>query len=236
MMQVRDPLEWHFKQLDHAVGLSFKANFHFALVGHLLKGYRHPTPTTVSRTIRILTMLLAIVARPQRRDKFEVTTDSVAYLTALVGYSDEVRSRCHIKHSLAHCMTNSVSQENFIIDNSTTSSSGSHQTISGISSTSGSIARRQKSWDSVDQSMLLQANQKQPTYTSYQSRSTRVSVSNENNVLLDPEVLTDVPTQALVLTTLATLVKYSTDEAEIRVLYQYLAEGAVVFPKVFPVM
>lgn len=35
---------------------------------------------------------------------------------------------------------------------------------------------------------------------------------------------------------LATLVKYATDEAELRVLYQYLAEGSVVFPKVFPVM
>lgn len=37
MMGTREPLEWHFKQLDHAVGLSFKSNFHFALVGHLLK-------------------------------------------------------------------------------------------------------------------------------------------------------------------------------------------------------
>uniref|UniRef100_A0A336KLD7 CSON013094 protein n=1 Tax=Culicoides sonorensis TaxID=179676 RepID=A0A336KLD7_CULSO len=37
MMSTREPLEWHFKQLDHAVGLSFKSNFHFALVGHLLK-------------------------------------------------------------------------------------------------------------------------------------------------------------------------------------------------------
>lgn len=38
MMETRDPLEWHFKQLDHAMGLSFRANFNFALVGHLLKG------------------------------------------------------------------------------------------------------------------------------------------------------------------------------------------------------
>lgn len=37
MSQTREPLEWHFKQLDHAVGLSFKNNFHFALVGHLIK-------------------------------------------------------------------------------------------------------------------------------------------------------------------------------------------------------
>lgn len=70
----------------------------------------------------------------------------------------------------------------------------------------------------------------------FQNRSARVSVSNENNILLDPEVLTDFSTQALVLTVLATLVKYSTDEAETRILYQYLAEGSVVFPKVFPVM
>jgi len=69
-----------------------------------------------------------------------------------------------------------------------------------------------------------------------QDRGARVSVSNENNVLLDPDVLTDFSTQALVLTVLATLVKYSTDESETRILYQYLAEASVVFPKVFPVM
>lgn len=84
MLATREPLEWHFKQLDHAVGLSFKSNFHFALVGHLLKGFRHPTPTTVSRTSRILTMLLGIVAKPMQRDKFEVSSDSVAYLTGKI--------------------------------------------------------------------------------------------------------------------------------------------------------
>lgn len=39
MMETREPLEWHFKQLDHSMGLSFKTNFNFALVGHLLKGW-----------------------------------------------------------------------------------------------------------------------------------------------------------------------------------------------------
>lgn len=63
-----------------------------------------------------------------------------------------------------------------------------------------------------------------------------MSVSNENNVLLDPEVLDDFPTQALVLTVLATLVKYSTEDAETRILYEYLAEASIVFPKVFGVM
>ena len=40
MMETREPLEWHFKQLDHSMGLSFKTNFNFAVVGHLLKGER----------------------------------------------------------------------------------------------------------------------------------------------------------------------------------------------------
>lgn len=128
MLLTREPLEWHFKQLDHAVGLSFRSNFHFALVGHLIKGFRHPSPTTQSRTSRILTMLLSIVAKPEQHDKFEVSSDSVAYLTgdvsfgcldfrlqcfglkqrfvcflhlsALIAVSEEVRSRCHVKHTL----------------------------------------------------------------------------------------------------------------------------------------
>ena len=58
MLATREPLEWHFKPLDHSVGLSFRANFHFALVGHLIKGYRHPSQATVTRTTRILSILL----------------------------------------------------------------------------------------------------------------------------------------------------------------------------------
>lgn len=103
MLETRQPLEWQSKQLDHAVGLSFHDNFHFALVGHLLKGFRHPTPTTVTRTSRVLSMLLAIVAKSKKRDKFEVTPESVAYLTALVAVSEEVRLRCHVKHTLPRC-------------------------------------------------------------------------------------------------------------------------------------
>ncbi len=80
MMETREPLEWHFKQLDHSMGLSFKTNFNFAMVGHLLKGFRHPQTNTVSRTIRVLNMLLTIVAKSFKRDKFEVSPQSVPYL------------------------------------------------------------------------------------------------------------------------------------------------------------
>ena len=50
MMETRDPLQWHFKQLDHAMGLSFKANFNFALVGHLLKGKLSSFTTVCERS------------------------------------------------------------------------------------------------------------------------------------------------------------------------------------------
>ena len=46
MMEAREPLEWQFKQLEQAVGLSFKSKFHFALVGHLIKGFRHHNTNT----------------------------------------------------------------------------------------------------------------------------------------------------------------------------------------------
>ncbi|XP_050100827.1 neurofibromin isoform X1 [Anopheles aquasalis] len=277
MMATREPLEWHFKQLDHAVGLSFKSNFHFALVGHLLKGFRHPTPTTVSRTSRVLTMLLGIIAKPHRRDKFEVTPDSVAYLTALVCFSEEVRSRCHVKHTVPRWPVESGgsgdSGSGSSSDPSAPNSAGGGPLSGGgvpggPNAAGGHGVRRQKSWDMLDQSAIQYARQSHKvqqhqiarmlfkTHRSFsvpttkerpvksaridnrrpKERGSRSSVSNESNVLLDPEVLPDSSTQALVLTVLATLVKYTTDEAETRVLYQYLAEGSIVFPKVFPVI
>ncbi|XP_035778220.1 neurofibromin-like isoform X7 [Anopheles albimanus] len=277
MMATREPLEWHFKQLDHAVGLSFKSNFHFALVGHLLKGFRHPTPTTVSRTSRVLTMLLGIIAKPHRRDKFEVTPDSVAYLTALVCFSEEVRSRCHVKHTVPRWPVESGgsgdSGSGSSSDPSAPNSAGGGPLSGGgvpggPHAAGGHGVRRQKSWDMLDQSAIQYARQSHKvqqhqiarmlfkTHRSFsvpttkerpvksaridnrrqKERGSRSSVSNESNVLLDPEVLPDSSTQALVLTVLATLVKYTTDEAETRVLYQYLAEGSIVFPKVFPVI
>ena len=42
-------------------------------------------------------MLLGIIAKPLKRDKFEVTPESVAYLSALVSVSEEVRGRCHAR-------------------------------------------------------------------------------------------------------------------------------------------
>lgn len=57
--------------------------FHWNIITYnvlFLAGFRHPSPTTVARTIRILHMLLALVGKHLNCDKFEVNTQSVAYL------------------------------------------------------------------------------------------------------------------------------------------------------------
>ncbi|XP_037071704.1 neurofibromin-like [Pollicipes pollicipes] len=301
MMSAREPLEWYFKLLDQSVGLSFKANFHFALVGHLMKGFRHPDCTTVSRTSWILTLLLNIVAKPHGRDKFEVTQENIAYMTALVSVSEEVRSRCHLKFSVDRVLSKASSVESFAVDlhlnlsllqqqgasdakQSSSSASPNHVTpgSSGGSSPAlredgtpagqaGLKAARDsgdegKAWRSLDLESQQLCQPHRPVFKTQRSssvptpsvkkevhlqaalhkletasmpskeRSARVSVSNENNLLLEPEVLTDPQIQVLALTVLATLVKHSTDGAETRVLYEYLAEASVVFPKVFPVI
>uniref|UniRef100_A0A183ARZ5 E3 ubiquitin-protein ligase HUWE1 n=1 Tax=Echinostoma caproni TaxID=27848 RepID=A0A183ARZ5_9TREM len=57
-----------------------------------------------------------------------------------------------------------------------------------------------------------------------------------SQILLDPEVLVDEATQALTIAVLTTLVRYTTDENESRVLYEFLADASMVFPRVFPVI
>ncbi len=332
MLATREPLEWYFKQLDHSVGLSFKANFHFALVGHLIKGFRHPSSNTVSRTTRILNMLLDIVAKPTDRDKYEVTKENVAYLAALVAVSDDVRSRCHVKHNFSDVLPDSPTFDSFAVDNhlkggGTSSAAatpgggnagnappGQQQPMqkrpasglalpvqdmqAGVQQHSPSDLR-QKSLELAEQPPELGGGggngavpKKPPAKLEKRSNSIpgksskspnpvdddmgnqsetdsasggedttvpmdelvaansddddgvkddetdagRPSISNENNILLDPEILNDQVTQVLVLTVMATLVKYTTDESEVRILYEYLAEASIVFPKVFPVI
>lgn len=76
--------------------------------------------------------------------------------------------------------------------------------------------------------------------TSGTGLSGRTSTSSDSvghdGVLLDEEVVSDYPSQALLLSLLATLVRNTSDENEQRVLYMYLAEASTVFRQVFPVI
>ncbi|XP_063002910.1 neurofibromin isoform X4 [Elgaria multicarinata webbii] len=290
-MEIRRPLEWHCKQMDHFVGLNFNSNFNFALVGHLLKGYRHPSPTIVARTVRILHTLLALVNKHRNCDKFEVNTQSVAYLAALLTVSEEVRSRCSLKHRKSLLLTD-VSMENVPMETYAScrtlrenqpwsSPKGSDRHLAASYPTVGQISPRTRKSMSLDMGQPSQANTKKLLGTrksfdhlisdtkapkrqemesgittppkmrrvaenDYEMEAQRISPQqhshlrkvsvSESNVLLDEEVLTDPKIQALLLTVLATLVKYTADEFDQRILYEYLAEASVVFPKVFPVV
>ncbi|XP_005169246.2 neurofibromin isoform X1 [Danio rerio] len=293
-MEIRQPLEWHCKQMDHFVGLNFNSNFNFALVGHLLKGFRHPSPTTVARTIRILHMLLALVGKHQNCDKFEVNTQSVAYLAALLPVSEEVRSRCSLKHRKL-LLFSDVTMENVQMDpysvhhedpSSRTlrenelwaSPKVSERYLVAHFPIMGQISPRTRKSMSLDMGQPSQVNTKKLLGTrksfdlllsdskapkrpeietgittppkmrrvaenEYEIETPRIShhhlrkVSvSESNVLLNEEVLTDPKIQALLLTVLATQVKNTSDEFEQRILYEFLAEASVVFPKVFPVV
>ena len=395
MMEAREPLEWQFKQLDQAVGLSFKSKFHFALVGHLIKGLRHPAPNTVARTIRLLHMLLGIAAKAEKRDKFQVTQTSAPYLAALVSVSEEVRCRCHLRYqnkfniitttTTTTTNTNNNNNNNSNNNNNNTNHNANNKTApgqkttlkspnTGLASTTimtqspsnQSLAmeennvnnsllkaksatttataitsanaqqqqpKRQRSCDLIDSSrsvilaakastsqpqgsikpqqpmsMLasvnpikylspnaslyspanttasglllgpsgffnntvinLKSNQQLQQNVSNQMKKSLSTIQNHQqpvratpiaaatttkpvaasaadettcngeqlNILLDPAVINDYPTQALLLTVLATLVRNSTDENEIRVLYLYIAEASIVFGKVFPVI
>ncbi|MBZ3884535.1 Neurofibromin, partial [Sciurus carolinensis] len=297
-MAIRNPLEWHCKQMDHFVGLNFNSNFNFALVGHLLKGYRHPSPAIVARTVRILHTLLTLVNKHRNCDKFEVNTQSVAYLAALLTVSEEVRSRCSLKHRKSLLLTD-ISMENVPMDTYPihhgdpsyrtlketqpwSSPKGSEGYLAATYPTAGQTSPRARKSMSLDMGQPSQANTKKllgtrksfdhlisdtkapkrqemesgittppkmrrVAETDYEMETQRISSSqqhshlrkvsvSESNVLLDEEVLTDPKIQALLLTVLATLVKYTTDEFDQRILYEYLAEASVVFPKVFPVV
>ncbi|KAM6466311.1 neurofibromin isoform 3-T3 [Liasis olivaceus] len=296
-MEIRRPLEWHCKQMDHFVGLNFNSNFNFALVGHLLKGYRHPSPTIVARTVRILHTLLALVNKHRNCDKFEVNTQSVAYLAALLTMSEEVRSRCSLKHRKSLLLTDismeNVPMETYPIHHSEascrtlrenqpwSSPKNSDRHLAASYPTVGQISPRTRKSMSLDMGQPSQANTKKLLGTrksfdhlvsdtkapkrqemesgittppkmrrvaenDYEMETQRISPQqhphlrkvsvSESNVLLDEEVLTDPKIQALLLTVLATLVKYTADEFDQRILYEYLAEASVVFPKVFPVV
>ena len=343
MMEAREPLEWNFKQLEISIGLSFKSNFHFAIVGHLIKAYRHPNQSTISRATRILNTLLNILSKSTGRDKFEVTPDNIAYLTALMPISEEVQSRCHLKHKITRLVSASQTQqqlssrikdgrmkieEPFILKTQQSlpltctqiQISGSNQGAQKMLSLDLSCLNRKQT--SIDSHEIEKEQPKQSTHylhpvrnnshplqrpRSLSPRNTRIADSthlsnssssnlsqeettlskkderkftqsqknvqlatqfmdindnqedynrksrvqtpsydkdskddklsiksidvivNEENVLLDPEVIKDEKTQALILAVLATLVRNTNDEKEIRILYEYLAEGSVVF-------
>ncbi|CAF4018043.1 unnamed protein product, partial [Rotaria sp. Silwood2] len=106
--------------MDSSIGLSFKSNFNFALVEHLIKGFRHQlVQSTVAREIRVLSILLNIVSKSESHYKSKVTLTSVPYLTEISNDVEEVRTDCPVKHRsiIVPSITNSNSSTNILASN-----------------------------------------------------------------------------------------------------------------------
>ncbi|XP_048582480.1 neurofibromin-like isoform X2 [Nematostella vectensis] len=218
LMAVRQEplLEFHCKQMDHFVGVSFYENFHFALVAHLVKGVYHPQATSSARAIRVLNLMLDITSKHKHRDKFAVTKENLAYLAALIPVSEDVRNRLKPGDST----------------NDTTNGSIAPSTSdANINNTSGSIM-------SIESrvSIVITPSESPRADDVSANRQAFVWPSECQHLLLDPGIVNDKQTQALLLTTLVMLLEHTASDVEVRYLYQLLAEASLVFPSVFPVI
>ncbi|CAJ0932514.1 unnamed protein product [Ranitomeya imitator] len=179
------------------------------------EGYRHPSPTTVARTVRILHTLLALVNKHRNCDKFEVNTQSVAYLAgsgmhlaASYPTVGQVSPRTRKSMSLDMGQPSQANTKKLLgtrksFDHliSDTKAPKRQEIESGI--TTPPKMRRVAENDYDIDTPRISSPQQHPHLR-------KVSVS-ESNVLLDEEVLTDPKTQALLLTVLVRLFSFFFD-------------------------
>ncbi|VDM39919.1 unnamed protein product [Toxocara canis] len=105
-MDARLHLEWDLKALDQCAGLSFRANFNFALVGYLLKGLRQPFLS--ARIVHLLQFILRIHAKTNHHSPYVLTVDNTPYLLALLPFDQKVQRRFRLESSADQQLTKSV--------------------------------------------------------------------------------------------------------------------------------
>uniref|UniRef100_A0AC34Q5E6 Ras-GAP domain-containing protein n=1 Tax=Panagrolaimus sp. JU765 TaxID=591449 RepID=A0AC34Q5E6_9BILA len=112
-MESRVHLEWDLKALDQYAGLSFKANFNFALVGYLLKGLRQPFLST--KVSQLLQLLLRITAKCSHSNPFILTKETLPYLLALLPFDEKVQQRFRLSSNPDQQNTRCVLQPQWTI-------------------------------------------------------------------------------------------------------------------------
>lgn len=112
-MESRIHLEWDLKALDQYAGLSFKANFNFALVGYLLKGLRQPFLST--KVLQLLQLLLRITAKCSHGSQFILTKETLPYLLALLPFDEKIQQRFRLDSTSEQQNTKSVLQPQWAI-------------------------------------------------------------------------------------------------------------------------
>ncbi|CAF3978401.1 unnamed protein product [Rotaria sordida] len=232
--------------INEAFANFFSSSFVNSFVDLSESGFRHPVQSTVARTTRVLSILLSIVAKSESHDKFKVTSTSVPYLAALVSVVEEVRTQCPIKHRsiIISSTTNS---------NSTTILPFHYSSISTVHPLSYlshncygarllTVPSHVRHWHSFDIEHAVPRILTKPTSTLVQLQQVKqvvptIAVTQQtSSETQQTSEISNTSTQALSLTVLATLVRNTSDENEMRIIYEYLSESNIVFPKVFPVI
>ncbi|KTG38261.1 hypothetical protein cypCar_00033454, partial [Cyprinus carpio] len=249
-MEIRKPLEWHCKQMDHFVGLNFASNFNFALVGHLLKAL-----LTVSEEVRSRCSLKhrkSLLLSEVTMENFPMDTYSV-YDTEpgcrllrenQPWASPKVSERSLAPPYSAMGQTSLRPRKSMSVDMGQPSQANAKKLLGTRKSFDHLISdSKAPKRPDMESGITTPPKMRRVSENDYEIETQRIANSHlrkvsvsESNVLLDENVLTDPKIQTLLLTVLATLVKYTTDEFHQRILYEYLAEASVVFPKVFPVV
>ncbi|XP_076800619.1 neurofibromin-like isoform X2 [Clavelina lepadiformis] len=296
LMHCRASVEACFQQLDVAVNIDFKSNFHYAFVIHLIKGFRHSDSVVVARVIRVLEFSLELVARYRSCHKYEVNPDSVPYLAALLPVSVEVKRHCVSRKKsesssiASHNSSSSSKVSNGprpagitsgqiglgqVDDLETNSDSGSHssrslqncipedQVAPFVTHRTANVSCESRR--SLDKKATMKLSKRpdkdcgttppklrkvgegsldsdsstssgsHATSSSVRSSRRKHSIDPTNNVLLDDEIL-DQKSQALLLSLLASQVKQTPTNADVHVVYEYIAQASVAFPAVFPIV
>ncbi|KTF87393.1 hypothetical protein cypCar_00029287, partial [Cyprinus carpio] len=249
-MEIRKPLEWHCKQMDHFVGLNFASNFNFALVGHLLKAL-----LTVSEEVRSRCSLKhrkSLLLSDVTMENFPMDAYSV-YDTETgcrllrenqPWASPKVSERSLAPPYSAMGQTSLRPRKSMSVDMGQPSQANAKKLLGTRKSFDHLISdSKAPKRPDMESGITTPPKMRRVSENDYEIETQRIANSHlrkvsvsESNVLLDENVLTDPKIQTLLITVLATLVKYTTDEFHQRILYEYLAEASVVFPKVFPVV
>ncbi|CAJ0942827.1 unnamed protein product, partial [Mesorhabditis belari] len=207
-MEARIPLEWDLKAVDQCAGLSFKANFNFALVGYLLKGLRQPYLSV--KVVQLLQLLLRITAKSNHQDPYVLTMDNIPYLLALLPFDEKVQQRFR-GFSTRREQQQVVSRQ--VLDapwdgNRLSASRPMPHSPSAPLLPSSSSPSNAPSWHDEDG-------------------------EEESGMLLDPTIVCGEQAQALAVTVLAILARSCPN---VHLILDTLLEAVTVFPTVVPVI
>jgi len=258
LMKVRSLVEEPFQEIDDLLNVSFQSHFHFAFCTYLIKGFRLNDSEFSARIISLIDFMLELISKFNNSNKYKVTSDSIPYLTVLLPVNEEVQSFCHPRKtstsqppaSSSNSSTISRLSNGHVTRSSSTSLKSASNEIAAMTSSikicaSDDVTSKPETSRALNLKKSCRIKKNPLDIDSDSSSSSRTnSTSSFNKLNEEPianslffnEDILDKKLQALLLTLLATQVKYSRNFSDVKILYEYLAEASLIFPDMFPIV